>query len=334
MAYINTVVDKVYVINLDKDKDRMEKISKQLNDLNIEYTRFPAILGSKIVEHEYLSPACSIFCTDGIKGCALSHKFIWDDMLKNNYKNVLILEDDASLDSDFNALFQKGWDQLIATRKTFDIFYLGCNFKCSDTYTLPITINKIMNRNPKTVDRNILSSYGSIGTHGYIISNDCATFLKDKLVHTHIDAQIEFWINYYKLNAYSMNPTIVKTPIDDHDNGSNLSDSFPYLLNGGLRKIPISDSITLDWSLSESFLKLGIFNVNMLIVIFIIAIFCTPIKWVPIYFLWLAVEYLYSFDNKSAFKYLVFLLTAALVKVGIIFQMNSNSIKKIFKKYF
>jgi hypothetical protein len=191
-----------------------------------------------------------------------------------------------------------------------------------------------MNRNPKTVDRNILSSYGSIGTHGYIISNDCATFLKDKLVHTHIDAQIEFWINYYKLNAYSMNPTIVKTPIDDHDNGSNLSDSFPYLLNGGLRKIPISDSITLDWSLSESFLKLGIFNVNMLIVIFIIAIFCTPIKWVPIYFLWLAVEYLYSFDNKSAFKYLVFLLTAALVKVGIIFQMNSNSIKKIFKKYF
>ena len=221
-------------------------------------------------------------------------------MIKNNYSSVLILEDDAIITPNFNEILEKGWSQV---PKDFDIFYLGCNFKCSDSYTVPIVVNKILGHTPTKVGDNVLSVSGSIGTHGYIITNNCAKFFQGKLIDTHIDFQMQLWINEYDLSAYSITPTIVNTPIHEHDNGSNLSESFPYLLNGLVRKIPISDSITFDWALSENFMKVGAININMLMVLLFISVFFAPFKWSFIFYAWLLVEYLYSYDNKNAFKY-------------------------------
>ena len=127
MSYINTVVDKVYVINLETDKDRLETFDKEMKRHNISYTRFPAIIGAKIDYHENLSKFCNMFCTPGMKGCALSHHAIWEDMIKNRYKNVLIFEDDASLSDKFEEVFREGWNEL---PNDYDIFFLGCHARC------------------------------------------------------------------------------------------------------------------------------------------------------------------------------------------------------------
>ena len=45
---INNVVDKLYVINLDSQKERLKTVSKKLNNLNIKFQRYSAINGRKI----------------------------------------------------------------------------------------------------------------------------------------------------------------------------------------------------------------------------------------------------------------------------------------------
>ena len=95
MSFLNTVVDRVYVINMDTHKDRLAKFDAQMRKYNIAYTRVPGIVGAEVTYDEGLSPFCNKFCTAGMKGCALSHRSIWEDMVKNRYDNVAIFEDDA-----------------------------------------------------------------------------------------------------------------------------------------------------------------------------------------------------------------------------------------------
>ena len=303
MSYVNKVIDKVYVINLDRDTERLQKMTDQLNNLNIEFTRFPAVLGAQVKTSNHLTDFCLKYCTDGIKGCAMSHKTIWEDMLKNNYKHVLILEDDAVFADDFETQFRTGWDQV---PKDFDMFYLGCNFNCDDSHTIPKVYNEVLGQVPKRLNSHILRVYGSIGFHGYIISNECAKKVKHLPIHNHIDAQMAYWINKHKMNAYSMKPLIINTP----DNGvvhSNLSESYPPLLNGALRKVPFSDTVTLDWGASENFAKIGGHNVNVLIFIMVLLVLLTNPNYYFLFGIWLFVEYLYSKDAKNTIKFATFL---------------------------
>ena len=78
MAYINRVCDKVFVINLDKDTKRLKQFDSYMKPNNINYERFNAIDGKKVQRSDKLSEYCNTFCTDGMKGCALSHRSLWE----------------------------------------------------------------------------------------------------------------------------------------------------------------------------------------------------------------------------------------------------------------
>jgi glycosyl transferase family 25 len=73
---MNKYIDKIIYINLNKRVDRRADIENELNLFSLRYERFSAI------EHE-----------DGAIGCALSHLEVLKIAKKNNYKNILILED-------------------------------------------------------------------------------------------------------------------------------------------------------------------------------------------------------------------------------------------------
>ena len=329
MSYVNQVVDKVYLINLDRDTERLKTMTEQLNKLNIEFTRFPAVLGSEVKTSHDLTDFCLKYCTDGIKGCAMSHKTIWNDMLKNNYKQVLILEDDAVFADDFEHMFKTGWDQV---PKDFDMFYLGCNFNCDDSHTIPKVYNKVLGQVPQKVNTHILRVFGSVGFHGYIISNNCARRVQHSPIHNHIDAQMAYWINKYKMNAYSMKPLIINTP----DNGighSNLSESYPRLLNGALRNVPFSDTVTLDWGASENFAKIGGHNVNVLILIMILLTLLTVPNYYFLFGIWLFVEFIYSKDWKNTAKFATFIGGTMLFKwvFHIVTKESATKLKKTGK---
>ena len=55
MSYVNTVIDRVYVINLDKDTERLHAFDKQMKKHRISYMRFPAVNGASLGYDEGLT---------------------------------------------------------------------------------------------------------------------------------------------------------------------------------------------------------------------------------------------------------------------------------------
>jgi glycosyl transferase family 25 len=120
---IDIIPDKIYVINLDKNKDRWDTILKTSKKANINISRFPAIYGKTLSKDDkkikkYFKKNNTL--TNGQIGCALSHIEIWNDAIKNNYKTILIFEDDAEIPENFWDKYNKvikelpfKWDMLL-----------------------------------------------------------------------------------------------------------------------------------------------------------------------------------------------------------------------------
>lgn len=121
------------ILNLDKNKDRFNNISNQLNSLNVSYSRVKAIEGGKMEHDEDAKhilkprlellykkfknittneewiydgsirksfPNCSLYGNDGTKGLTLSNikAFLVADSMNNDW--YCILEDDAEINEE------------------------------------------------------------------------------------------------------------------------------------------------------------------------------------------------------------------------------------------
>ncbi len=102
---VNEYFDKVVVINLDRRKDRLEKVDAQLQELGITYERFSAV-DAKALD------------IDPIQACKQSHIRVLEDSVGK----TLILEDDAYFMEGFNERFTEFVELL---PKDWHIFYLG-----------------------------------------------------------------------------------------------------------------------------------------------------------------------------------------------------------------
>lgn len=104
LSTINQSVDKVYCINLLKDNNKLEKFINMLNKYNIncEILRMNKLIDSKIFMNIYKKLK---YNHPGELGCLLSHLMCCLDAKKNNYKNIMILEDDAIPIKDLNNNF-------------------------------------------------------------------------------------------------------------------------------------------------------------------------------------------------------------------------------------
>ena len=300
-SFTNTIVDKVYVINLDKDTDRMEQIGAELSKYNIQYERFAAVQGSLIKNSPMLTEYCNSFCTDGQKGCAISHKTLWNRAVKEGYRSILVLEDDAILADDFDTKLKHAWYQVPSD---YDMVFLGCRFLCNTTEALPITINKIMNKSPEEIDEKVSKVQGTIGTHGYIITFHTAKVLETVPINWHIDMEMSNYIQEYSLNAYSMKPVLID--VIDEAGGSNLSDAYPPLLNT-LFNFRIFEQTTLTWLLNETSFKIAAFNISTLMILLFILMLVLPTFLYKYVFLWLSIELFVSKDLHNTIKYVAFL---------------------------
>jgi glycosyl transferase family 25 len=109
-------IDKIIYINLNKRTDRREEIEEELNHFDLKYERFEAIE----------TPGF------GIHGCGLSHLQVLKLAKEQDYKNVLILEDD------FQFLvtkeeFEKNLTQFFELDLPFDVCMLSYNLKEYET---------------------------------------------------------------------------------------------------------------------------------------------------------------------------------------------------------
>lgn len=102
-------VDKIIYINLEDRTDRRQEIEQELKNANV-----PA--------HKILR-LNAIRDSPGHVGCSKSHILALEMAMKNGWKNVLILEDDAMWNK-----FEKGYErlrQLVHQHPDFDVITLG-----------------------------------------------------------------------------------------------------------------------------------------------------------------------------------------------------------------
>ena len=310
MSFLNRIVDKVYVINLKKDTKKMDTVKKELEEQHIVYERLDAVLGKEVKNDPRITKLCNDYCADGIKGCALSHKTIWEIALKNNYESIAIFEDDVIFNKNFNTTLQLNYKDLPTD---FDILYLGSAFDCGDTSTYN-KINEYVNKihNEKISD-NLLKVNGCGGNHGYIISKKGMKAMKDELVTMHLDINIREWVQKHNLKAYAFHPVIVTQDISS----SGLSSSYPPLLNTVLSQIDITDqpnNVTLGWLLNEcGYQYKNIKLCTLMLFIFILGLL-TPLKYYYIVYIWLLIEFIASFDIKYSFVYLIIISVPYFIK--------------------
>lgn len=261
---INKFVDKIYVINMDKDIDNLINVNNILMKYNINYTRFSGIDVTKLSKN-YINKYVLFknVLTNSIMGCAISHIKIWEEVIKNNYKYVLILEDDIYIENDFYEVLNNAYTEL---PNNFDILYLGSGGLCNPeyNYTDINLIFKIFSSCNKYKKKYIYKPEFPLYTHAYIISNQgCKKLLKYiNKIYNHIDVMIA--LNSNKLNIYATNKKIVYQSFDE---SSNSNYNFPKYINNVLSKYKDNNRTPYNYILNTVIIKLGPHNINAITII-------------------------------------------------------------------
>lgn len=103
--YLNQYYDKIYVLSVESAVDRRELFSQRFkglnysfffgadkNEFNVEDVEDKNIFSEKLTrQHHRFSKTMK----HGEIACSWSHKMMYEDMLANNYRRILIFEDDA-----------------------------------------------------------------------------------------------------------------------------------------------------------------------------------------------------------------------------------------------
>ena len=174
---INDYFDAVYVINLDRRTDRMEKLDSQLKDLGIKYERVSAVDGKEL----------------GIKpqtAGKLSHQKVIANL---NGQKALILEDDAYFVDNFQEKFDEVMDYL---PEDWDVFYLGV--------LLQPRIGKLIQVN-KHWHRQVVS----VGMQAYCVHPNKANYFNEELTKYDGWVDVCFRLLADKTKAYVVQPNLV-----------------------------------------------------------------------------------------------------------------------------
>ncbi len=252
-----TLISKVYLINLDRQKDRLNRFNKEIRRLKLHngislgnfYERFSAIDGKNLdlnISDEFVAkkyPLTAQYYVDPdprlldiIKNknidvelfpeeiaVAISHINIWQKIVEEKISYTLILEDDVFFEKYFSEKLNDLWDELVNREKDgykFDILYLSYQ----EVNHGPI--NMIYSNNLKKLHR------GYWWLSGYILSYPAAKFLLDNLP---VIGPIDLWLNNFfnVLDVYAVNNPIISQRKDL--NSDNRYSILPILSQVGIQ---------------------------------------------------------------------------------------------------
>lgn len=257
---MNKLLKNVYVINLERSKDRLQKIDTNLKKYGIKYNRFDAIDGNKLTKEEINNITTSscryILCNKSIIGCAMSHITLWSNISKSQDKWHLILEDDAEI-----------------TPKTIDFLNRlnGLSIMNDDDIIISLSCIGVLcsGKSQLMIDNLLLEPILPLGMSGYLITKDTAKKLYDYFtkykINYHVDAQLAF--NTSALGIKHLVPTEDVISIQGY-NDSTIGTRLEYLLARILDFLGLSK---LAWYLSEPLITINMtVSINGYIILFII----------------------------------------------------------------
>jgi glycosyl transferase family 25 len=281
------IIQKIFIINLDKDVERLSKSYEQLDKYQFKnYERFKGIYGQQLTTDEINDNTTfigKIFASRSMIGCALSHIKIWEKIVNQNIKFSLILEDDFILKEDFKNRLNT---VLLNAPSDYHIIYLSSNI--------------IQNKNLKLYDINdyFYKSIFIIQTLSYIITLEGAKILLEYInkVSYHIDIDIFFksFLNK-KINIISVKDSLVYQTFQSSNNTDDRQ--FPLIIDNLLRHKD------LNYGYKTCLLAVN-FDLNLnKIIIFLMGYYMIDIAVII-----LVVEYIYKKNNKIFDNLLILIL--------------------------
>lgn len=201
-AFLN-IVNKTYVINMDKDVDRLRKFDVMMKKSNWEYTRFPAVnmndnkSSVQKLKKKYIKDGYPLDMKLSEQGCLLSHVLLWKELVSNDsLDRILIFEDDAITYTDGKTIRNFIVDFYNNTPEIPDVLYLG---KCLDQcYSY------------EHIWGNVYKSQGPLCTHAYIINKDYAQYLLQFFNHR---SAIDMFLSKSKGSLMVFHPSIYQQDI-------------------------------------------------------------------------------------------------------------------------
>jgi GR25 family glycosyltransferase involved in LPS biosynthesis len=212
-------IDQIYVINLKKNFLRKQISIHQLKQYNIEnYTIIDAINSTNYIYKNIYNDIIKNMSQDfidynfriGALGCLLSHIECIKDAVKNNYKQIIILEDDFLLKNNFLNEFNTFYNRLNSTHSNWDLVYLG-----KKQGTQEITLNPLIHSNKeltKIVDINDIiykPNYTTWGTHALMIKNTIFNEILNYEKNIIGPIDLLMMTSYDKFNFYSIKNDLI-----------------------------------------------------------------------------------------------------------------------------
>jgi GR25 family glycosyltransferase involved in LPS biosynthesis len=265
MHIFNEYFDKVLIINLERDVNRMRNMDNLCKKEGLMYERCNAIDGSKKDKYnEYITKPCQWLCTNGMIGCALSHYFIWKRVVEERIDRILVLEDDIYFMDGYKDVFKEAIKEL---PEDWDMFYLGCHGLCNkrnQNINLFMGVMHLIKNNGDSMSekKHVFIPELALTTHCYAITYDGCKKLLEYLnkISYHIDMSIA--LKASKLRVYACEPNLAYQRGDD----SSLADkSFPRLLNRCVSKMRDKRNFTYDYYFTVPICK----GVNLWTLIFL-----------------------------------------------------------------
>ncbi len=291
-------IDKIFIINMDKDIERYEKCKQQLMNYNItNYERYAAINGSKLTIKEKESITTNIgniIASSSMIGCGISHINLWKKIVNDGINKTIILEDDFIFKKDFlnkfNDIYKYAPDNYDMIFLTDNLFH-NKNFKFND------------------INSHFYKQFLISQTLAYIITIDGAKKLLKHInkITYHIDVQLCI----LGLLTNDINIISIKEPLiyQTYNTSNNINDCyFPLVIDKFLLKhkdikylykAVIFSIMGMDISLNCIFVLLfGFFNISIAIVLLI-------------------AEYLIFNDKKINVQTFLYLFIGYLLKVSL-----------------
>jgi GR25 family glycosyltransferase involved in LPS biosynthesis len=228
----------VYLINLGKRNDRLEKCSKMLNTQHINFNRFSAIAPdlSKIKDDILWNRSSRNFCrrdrrrrkdkyTIGALGCKMSHYYVIKKAKENNLDYVIILEDDIIFnqnyldnkkDIDDNIL------KLINEQHQWDVIYIGGNC-LRGKYKQNRNKYSFRSYEEEEIDKlSVINKYcikvDAVNTTlGYIVNKSMFDQLLNKIPNSGLEIDTFYNQNLLNNKVYKINPEIFYQNFNDSD---------------------------------------------------------------------------------------------------------------------
>ena len=335
-------IDKTYVINLKHRKDRWQQINKNFEGTGLTLTKWDAISGKDLPDNyikKVTTDFCYHLCSPGLIGCWLSHYTLWNHLVKQNEKNVLILEDDAFPTAHFNQRV----DQILNDiPSNYDFVYFGCTGSCNPQ------INQLFhfwtgNSNQEIYIGNLklgqlIYPIYPLATHAYLISNKGAKKLLNNKnmgkIFNHIDYTLATYI-YQKTHKNDLNTFImmaVNPPLINQGFAidSEIAPPLHPIFSAPLSKMKILNTFSGDYlsNVQIAYIRKLSFPITLLFVIIVLISFILGLwfsnRVIVCYLSFLVVIYLMETIMTKNYRLMLFeMLTILIITLSSYYKIRA-----------